>query len=396
MSKGQVKQKRQIKQQKKLEKQTNKGESYFDYSLLAVLVLLICFGLIMLYSTSSYSAMLTYGDSMFYLKRQLQFTVLGFVGLIIVVKVIPVQLYYKLATLIYVGALFLMILVQTPLGKEVNGARRWIRLPAGQQIQPAEITKIAVILFIPVVICKMGKHYKETKARWIVLLLGFVAFLGALIFTENLSTGLIIMGISAVVLFVSHPKMKSLVIAAVSLVGVGAVALLYISTRISTSTDFRMRRLLVWLSPEEHAAEGGYQVMQGLYAIGSGGLFGKGLGQSAQKMVIPEVQNDMILTVICEELGIFGAVMMFLLFGFLLYRLLFIAQNAPNLYSSLVVVGIFAHIALQVILNVAVVTGILPTTGITLPFISYGGTSTLFLLAEMGIALSISKTIRLQ
>ena len=137
--------------------------------------------------------------------------------------------------------------------------------------------------------------------------------------------------------------------------------------------------------------------MQGLYAIGSGGFFGKGLGNSTQKLgVIPEAQNDMILTVICEELGVFGAIVILILFGYMLYRLMFIAKNAPDLYGSLIAVGIFAHIALQVILNIAVVTNLIPTTGITLPFISYGGTSILFLMTEMGIALGISRRIKLE
>lgn len=153
---------------------------------------------------------------------------------------------------------------------------------------------------------------------------------------------------------------------------------------------------MVWLHPEDYASTWGYQVMQGLYAIGSGGFFGKGLGNSVQKMIIPEVQNDMILSVICEELGVFGAIIVLILFGMLLYRLMFIAQNAPDMYGSLIVTGIFAHIALQVILNVAVVINLIPTTGITLPFISYGGTSILFLLTEMGIALGVSRTIRFE
>jgi len=157
-----------------------------------------------------------------------------------------------------------------------------------------------------------------------------------------------------------------------------------------------MERILVWLNPEEYMSDGGFQVVQGLYAIGSGGFFGKGLGNSAQKMIIPEVQNDMILAIICEELGVFGAIIVLLLFAILLYRLLFIAQNAPDLYGSLIVTGIFAHIALQVIFNVCVVLNLIPTTGITLPFISYGGTSILFLMAEMGIALGVSSRIRFE
>ena len=134
--------------------------------------------------------------------------------------------------------------------------------------------------------------------------------------------------------------------------------------------------------------------MQALYAIGSGGFFGKGLGNSAQKMIIPEVQNDMILSIICEELGVFGAIMVLILFGMLLYRLLFIAQNAPDLFGSLLVSGVFIHIALQVILNIAVVVNLMPNTGVTLPFISYGGTSIMFLMAEMGMALSVSRQIK--
>lgn len=137
--------------------------------------------------------------------------------------------------------------------------------------------------------------------------------------------------------------------------------------------------------------------MQGLYAIGSGGFFGKGLGNSTQKLgVIPEVQNDMILTIVCEELGVFGAIVILLLFGLMIYRLMFIARNAPDLYGALLATGVLAHIALQVTLNIAVVTNLIPTTGITLPFISYGGTSIVFLMTEMGIALGVSRKIKLQ
>lgn len=212
--------------------------------------------------------------------------------------------------------------------------------------------------------------------------------------TDNLSTAIIVMGISCVMVFVVHPKTAPFIAVAVGGLIVIVIAVKILSTSLSHMDSFRLRRILVWLEPEAHASEGGFQVMQALYAIGSGGFFGKGLGNSAQKMIIPEVQNDMILSIICEELGVFGAIVILLLFGMLLYRLLFIAQNAPDLYGSLVVTGIFVHIALQVILNVAVVINLIPTTGITLPFISYGGTSILFLMAEMGIALGVSRRIQ--
>ena len=195
--------------------------------------------------------------------------------------------------------------------------------------------------------------------------------------------------------FCGHPKTRIFIIIAVGIILIGIVGARVLGMAMETSGNFRLRRILVWLNPEKYASEGGYQIMQALYAIGSGGFFGKGLGNSAQKMIIPEVQNDMILSIICEELGVFGAIMVLILFGMLLYRLLFIAQNAPDLYGSLVVSGIFAHIALQVILNVMVVINCIPTTGITLPFISYGGTSVLFLMAEMGLALGVSSKIKI-
>lgn len=159
--------------------------------------------------------------------------------------------------------------------------------------------------------------------------------------------------------------------------------------------SYRLERIAIWKNPE--AYEKGYQTIQGLYAIGSGGLFGRGFGESIQKLgFVPEAQNDMIFSIICEELGLFGAVLLTILFVFLLYRLMFIAQNAPDLLGSLIVTGIFAHIALQVILNIAVVLNVIPTTGVTLPFISYGGTSILFLMTEMGIALNVSRQIRIK
>ena len=182
--------------------------------------------------------------------------------------------------------------------------------------------------------------------------------------------------------------------------GLGAIALVIIiliimNYSMTSSSSFRLRRILAWLHPEENLSTDSYQVLQGLYAIGSGGLFGKGLGNSVQKLsIIPEAQNDMIFAIICEELGLFGAILLMLLFGYMLYRLIVIAQNAPDLYGTLIVSGIFIHIALQVILNIAVVLNVIPTTGVTLPFISYGGTSVIFIMIEMGIALNVARNIR--
>lgn len=369
--------------------------AYFDYSLLAILICLICFGLVMLYSTSSYSAMMKQnGDSLFYFKRQVLFCIVGLIGMWIVSR-IDYHWYFERSKFFYFISIFMMFLVKTPLGKEVNGAKRWIKLPFEQQLQPAEIAKIAIILFIPALICTMGREIKTLEG--IVKVLAWGAFSAAVVFiiTENLSTAIIVMGITCIMIFVVHPKTRIFIIIAVGIILIGIVGARVLGMAMETSGNFRLRRILVWLNPEKYASEGGYQIMQALYAIGSGGFFGKGLGNSAQKMIIPEVQNDMILSIICEEFGVFGAIMVLILFGMLLYRLLFIAQNAPDLYGSLVVSGIFAHIALQVILNVMVVINCIPTTGITLPFISYGGTSVLFLMAEMGLALGVSSKIKI-
>lgn len=370
---------------------------YFDYSLVASMVFLICFGLVMLYSASAYAAQVDYGDSMYYFKRQILFCLAGALGAYLV-SLIDYHIWSRLAKKIFFLSLIVMALVQTPLGKEVNGARRWIKLPLDQQLQPSELAKIAVILFIPVVICQVGKQIGTLAGIVRVLCWGALSAACVFFLTENLSTAIIVFGISFLMVFIVHPKKAMFIVPVVA--GVAAVLLIpvILGPLVEAgdfSGNFRLGRLLVWLDPERYSSGIGYQVVQGLYAVGSGGFFGKGLGNSAQKQFIPEVQNDMILSVICEELGVFGAIMVLLLFGLLLYRLMVIAQNAPDMYGALVASGIFCHIALQVILNVAVVINLIPNTGITLPFISYGGTSILFLMAEMGLALGISRQIRM-
>ncbi|HIV42390.1 MAG TPA: putative lipid II flippase FtsW [Candidatus Mediterraneibacter guildfordensis] len=372
------------------------AEQYFDFDLLLVVIFLLGFGLVMLYSTSAYEAEVELGNDLYYFSRQALIGVAGFIIMIFISR-IDYHVYGAFAMEIYVFAMFMMVLVKTPLGMTLNGARRWIRLPGNLTLQPAEITKIAVVLFIAYELCRLGRKAYTMEGIIRVFVFGAIASGGVLFLTDNLSTAIIVMGITCILIFVSHPKLKPFLFIIVAGILVAVVGIAILSVTAANSDNFRLQRIISWLNPEATADSGSYQVMQGLYAIGSGGLFGKGLGNSTQKLgVIPEAQNDMILVVICEELGIFGAFIILLLFGLLLYRLMFIAQNAPDLYGSLIATGIFAHIALQVILNIAVVTGMLPTTGITLPFISYGGTAIVFLLAEMGIALGISRRIRLE
>ena len=369
---------------------------YFDYSLLAVMIFLMCFGLVMLYSVSSYEAMTKFGDGMFYFKRQ-GIISLGSIVVMLCVSRWDYHKYAKYSFALFWFAMFLLALVKfTRLGIEVNGAKRWLRLPAGQQIQPAEVMKIAVILFIPFLICKMGNKVHTLKGTLSVLAWGALAAAGVLFLTENMSTAIIVMGIACVVLVVVHKKAKVLIAVGGGGVTLAVVGAYVVGKLMENSTNFRLRRIIAWLNPEKFADSFSFQTVQGLYAIGSGGFFGKGLGNGAQKMVIPEVQNDMILAAICEELGVFGAMITLILFALLLYRLLFIAQNAPDMYGALIVLGIMSHIAIQVVLNMAVVTNLIPNTGITLPFISYGGTSILFLMVEMGIALGVSRSIKLE
>ncbi len=364
---------------------------YFDYDLLLVIVFLMCFGLVMLYSTSSY----TYGVS--YFAKQAVIGAASFAVLLFVSR-IDYHLYGAFSFEIYLFALFLMALVQTPLGVTVKGARRWIGITESLTLQPSEVMKIAVILFISYELCKLGNkaHNLKEGGLWIFIF-GLVAAGGVRYLTDNLSTAIIVLAITCILYFVAHPKLKPFLAMAA---GAGALIFAFVrflATKLADSENFRFRRILTWLNPEGDMDGNGFQVMQGLYAIGSGGFFGKGLGNSTQKLgVIPEAQNDMILAIVCEELGVFGAIIILLLFAFLLYRLMFIARNAPDLYGALVATGIFAHIALQVIFNVMVVTNLIPTTGITLPFISYGGTAILFLMTEMGIALGISRKIKLK
>lgn len=369
---------------------------YFDYSLLAIIIFLMCFGLVMLYSISSYEARTEYGDGMYFLKRQ-GLIGLGSIVVMMWVSRLDYHMFSKYAAMSYWGSMLLLALVKfTPLGIEVNGARRWFRLPANQSFQPAEIMKIAVIIFIPYLICRMGNKVHTLKGSLGVVEWGGLAALGVYVLTDNLSSAIIVMGISCCILFVVHKKQKIFLWIAGGGLAVFVAGSYILGRLLENSTSFRLRRIIAWLNPEKYASTISFQTVQGLYAIGSGGFFGKGLGNGVQKTVIPEVQNDMILSAICEELGVFGAIIILVLFGLLIYRLLFIAQNAPDLYGALIMTGIMSHIAIQVILNVMVVTNMMPNTGITLPFISYGGTSILFLMIEMGMVLSVSNQIKLE
>ena len=212
--------------------------------------------------------------------------------------------------------------------------------------------------------------------------------------TRNLSSAVIILGITIIMLFVATPGYKRYVFAALLLIAFVAVIIaIIVNSEDSSGMNYRFKRVLAWLDPNAYASDERFQTLQALYAIGSGGVFGKGLGESMQKMKLPEAQNDMIFSIICEELGLFGAIAVMLMFLLLIWRLMIIANNAPDMYGALLVIGVMGHIAIQVILNIAVVTNTIPNTGITLPFISYGGSAVIIQLAEVGIALNVARNI---
>ena len=372
---------------------TKKKTDYYDYSLLAVIILLTCFGLVILYSTSSYLAELNYGDDMYYFKKQAAIS-FGCIIIALGISQIDYHILTKFTGVLYGMAAILMMLVKTPLGRTANGARRWLNL-GPLSFQPSEIAKIAVIVCLSYMIVNMGRKIKTLKAFMILAGSGSALAFLAYAFTDNLSTAIIIFCITMGLIFIAHPKVKPFLIAAGVGVALIIIFVMILSSSLETSSSFRLRRILVWLHPEDFASGDGYQTIQALYAIGSGGFLGRGLGNSIQKLgSVPEAQNDMIFSIVCEELGILGGIILLLLFAYLLYRLFFIAQNAPDMFGSLMVSGIFIHIALQVIFNIAVVLNLMPNTGVTLPFVSYGGTSIVFLMSEMGLALSVARQIK--
>ncbi len=390
-------------QAKTRRKRKEQSEYFFDYSLLFIVLFLLGFGLVMIYSASSYEAFQSYEDTTFYMKKQLIAIVIGMV-LMIVVANIPYHFWERFALLGYVVAMALVPLVKIPgLGVESHGAYRWIKIPGiGLNLQPAEVGKLCLILFLAVMVCKMGKNVRTMNGFVIMILLPMPVVLEVYLITRNLSSAIIIMGISVLMVFVASPDYKKFVIMGVMVV---AAAVLVVFLAVSSTqnaaegeeVNFRFGRIATWLNPESDATGTGFQTLQGLYAIGSGGIWGKGLGQSMQKLnFLPEAQNDMIFSIICEELGLFGAVAVIIMFIMLLWRMMVIANNAPDLFGAMLVVGVMGHIAIQAILNIAVVTNSIPNTGISLPFISYGGSSVMFLLIEIGLVLSVARRIQLK
>ena len=344
--------------------------------MLVLIVLLVIFGLAVLFSSSEYNGRVRFGDSACYFKKQLFATALG-MGVMYMVSSIDYHFFLRLGPVAYLISMFLSGAVLF-VGQEINGSKRWLNL-GPLSFQPSEFAKVAVILFLA---WQIERTKKATMGfgfmcRTILTLLPIIGLVGS----NNLSTAIIILGIGGILIFVSNPGY-------LEFIGLGSAGAGFIAVFLAAES-YRLERLAIWRNPEKY--EKGYQTLQGLYAIGSGGLFGRGLGNSVQKLgFLPEAQNDMIFSIICEELGLVGAGILIGVFLILIWRFFVIAAKAEDLTGALIATGAMAHMMIQIILNIAVVTNSIPNTGITLPFISYGGTSVVFLLLEMGLVLSVS------
>ena len=349
--------------------------TYDDTLLVTVLVLVIA-GLVLLTSISAYNGNVKFHDSFYYLKKQGFATGLGLVGMAVVSRID----YHRWIPLAVPGYLLSILLGVAVLlfGEEYNGSKRWLSL-GPVSFQPSEFAKVAVIVFLSWLIEKNIK--KMGKFKSIVLTMLTILPIVGLVGASNLSTAIIILGIGAVLIFTASPKYLQFFW---MIAGGAGFMTIFLALE-----SYRLERIAIWRNPEKY--EKGYQTLQGLYAIGSGGLFGRGLGNSVQKLgFLPEAQNDMIFSIICEELGLVGAGILIGVFLILIWRFFVIAAKAEDLTGALIATGAMAHVMIQIILNIAVVTNSIPNTGITLPFISYGGTSVVFLLLEMGLVLSVS------
>ena len=364
-------------------------------NMLLAIIFLCVFGLIMIYSASYYYAQTAYGyESSYFLKNQAKFVILG-LGMMMVISYIDYHVWKELSGFAIFGAFALVFLLLVPgIGKASHGAVRWLRF-GPIQFQAAEPIKLCMIMFFAFFIEKTKMDTKKKAA----IALTIAGILGILIWkiSDNMSTAIIIVGICISLIFIANPGMNAKVCigAVIGLLILMLVGVFVVDQIIpaSENENFRITRIRAWLHPTDplYSADEAMQPAQALYAIGAGGLFGRGLGQSLIKFRLPEPHNDYILAIIAEELGIFGVVLLMFLFLNLLYQIYQIAQNARDLFGKMIAAGVFTQIALQVVLNVAVVSRVIPSTGVTLPFISSGGASVIFLMAELGVVFSVDK-----
>lgn len=351
-----------------------------DLPFLVLVILVLISGLVMLFSASYAAGLADEGDSMYYIKRQLIAALLG-VGAMLVASRFNYKFYRRLSVVAAGVSLLLLILV-FPMGVTVNGARRWIYL--GLRFQPSEIAKIGMILLLAHVITKY--YDRMTNFTYGILIpLGITGVFSLLVMIEpHLSGAVLLVVIGAVMVFVGGANWKHLLLC--------FLVVLLLVVLVVSMTSYMGKRVNAWLDPWSDPQGEGYQIIQSLYAIGSGGLMGLGLGNSQQKYgYLPEAHNDYIFSIACEELGFIGAVAIILLFALLVWRGFRIALKAEDKFGCLICVGVMTQVGAQTLLNIAVVSNAIPSTGISLPFFSYGGTSLVLLLLEMGVVLNISR-----
>lgn len=366
-----------------------------DFGMLITIIILLCAGIVMVASASSYYALSNYNNSNYFLVRQLFFGIIGFIFMIIISN-IDYKRYKKWGYLFYIICLVLLVLVLTPLGQTRNGAKRWLGFGA-LVFQPSEIMKIGLVIGMSTYLSLNYKKLNSFKGYIIPILMLLLVVI--VMFMQKHLSGTIVMFVAACsIIFVSGIKVKARYIIA-GIIAAAAMLAVFIFMPSGDSTEssgsFRLDRIVSFLNPEEDIKGGNWQAAQSLYAIGSGGIFGRGLGQSRQKYLwLPEAQNDFIFSVLGEELGLVGAVTVLALFSFFIYRGYRIAITARDMYGSLLATGITSAFALQILVNIAVVTCTVPVTGMPLPFFSYGGTALFINLCAMGILLNISRTCR--
>ncbi len=353
-----------------------------DFTLLITIILLLGVGLVMLLSASSPSALADTGDSYYYFKRQLIFAVLGVIAMFAISK-IDYRFYNKFYIHAYVVSLILLAAVLL-IGTESNGAQRWIYITETLSFQPSEIVKFLIIVFYAGILVKNRDELPKFKNGFLKHFFWVLPIIGLLLLQPHFSASVVILGIVVVMMLVAGCKFRHFLTAGSILIPIVIVLVVL--------EPYRLQRVLTFLDPWQDATDTGWQVIQSLYAIGSGGLFGVGLGDSTQKyLYIPEPHNDFIFSIIGEELGFLGCTLIIILFAVFIWRGILIAMKSPDMFGSLMAIGITALIAIQVIINIAVVTSSMPATGMPLPFFSYGGTALFIILCEMGVLLNISR-----
>lgn len=354
-----------------------------DFTLVIIILALLFLGLIMVLSASSPKSLSEYGTSYQFFIRQLVFAVLGVIAMAVISK-IDYRIYKRFYKLAWIASIVLLALVLV-IGKEVNNAKRWIVIRGSFQFQPSEMVKFLMIIFYAGILTKnrddLGDFWKGLVKHLCML----APIIVLLMLEPHFSVSIVIVGICCIMMIMAGCKLWQFLASGFS-IGVPLIIVLI------KAAPYRLQRVVTFMDPWSDPTDTGWQVIQSLYAIGSGGLFGTGLGEGKQKyLYLPEPHNDFIFSALAEELGFVGCAIVIVLFILLIWRGILIAMKAPDMFGSLIAIGITALIAIQVIINIAVVTSSMPATGMPLPFFSYGGTALFLLLCEMGVLLNISR-----